>query len=168
MGYRKCKENPNRLENRPSPTMSIGNSVGMYTIYVVNILTNHGTLLIIYYFFRKFLIRKFDEIKNLYIQLGSSNPYAEHSFRILAACWLLTSLVLVNSYSSIIVSSLTVPIMKPAVNSFQDLVDNKQVSLVLRPDIVVGQQIMVKQYSIWYKDLYQLSCIFIRMHPGVY
>lgn len=71
MGYRKCKENPNRLENRPSPIMSIGNSVGMYTIYVVNILTNHGTLFIIYYFFRKFLIRKFDEINKFYIQLGS-------------------------------------------------------------------------------------------------
>ena len=70
-------------------------------------------------------------------------PHNQHSFRILIGGWLLAAMVLVNSYSSIVVSSLTLPKMKPAVNSFEDLAANNEVSLILREDLVVGQEILV-------------------------
>ena len=75
---------------------------------------------------------------------GDYLPYYQYSFRILVGFWLLAALVLVNSYSSIVVSSLTVPKMKPAINSFEDLAASKEVSLVLRKDIVISQQILVR------------------------
>ena len=65
------------------------------------------------------------------------------SFRILIGFWLLAALVLVNSYSGTLVSSLTAPTMKPSINSLEDLTTSTDVSLVLRGDQVLGQQIMV-------------------------
>ncbi len=73
---------------------------------------------------------------------GINAPYAQNSFRILAGCWLLGALVLVNSYSSIVVSSLTLPRMKAPINSFEDLAANKEVSLLLRNDLIISKQIL--------------------------
>ena len=67
----------------------------------------------------------------------------QHSFRILIGGWLLAAMVLVNSYSSIVVSSLTLPKMKAAVNSFEDLAVNNEVFLILRGDTIIGQKILV-------------------------
>lgn len=78
------------------------------------------------------------------ILIGIYINYAQHSFRILAAVWLLASLVLVNSYSSIVVSSLTISLKTPPVNSFEDLAVNKDVALILHPDFVISKQILVK------------------------
>lgn len=75
--------------------------------------------------------------------IGDYTPYSQLSFRILAGGLLLASLVLVNSYSSIVMSSLTVPIRNPAVNSLQDLVDNKDVSLIIQKDVIIGTIILV-------------------------
>lgn len=77
------------------------------------------------------------------IFVGMYTPFAIHSFRILAGCWLLATSVLVYGYSSTVVAALTVPKMKPAVNTFEDLVESQDVSLLIRGDLVVGQQIMV-------------------------
>ena len=68
---------------------------------------------------------------------------SRHSFRILAGFWLLAGIVLVNSYSGIVISSLTVPKMKPAVESLDDLAVNEDVGLILRLDTPIGQQILV-------------------------
>lgn len=57
--------------------------------------------------------------------------------------WLLIATVLVNSYSSTIISYLTVPRMKPPINTFEDLAASQDVSLVLLADNVIGQHILV-------------------------
>lgn len=79
----------------------------------------------------------------LILLTGMYIPYAQHSFRLLVGGLLLAALVLVNSYSSIVVSSLTVPVMTPVINSFEDLASNKRVSLLIRKDIILGQFILV-------------------------
>ena len=75
--------------------------------------------------------------------VGDYSPYVKHSFRMLTGGLLLASLVLVNLYSSIVMSSLTVPIRNPAVNSLEDLVDNKDVSLIIQKDVILGTLILV-------------------------
>ena len=74
-------------------------------------------------------------------------PFAVHSFRILVGCWLLATSVLVYGYSSIVVSALTVPKLKPAINTFEDLAANSDVGLILRGDMVVGQQVLVRKIN---------------------
>ena len=61
----------------------------------------------------------------------------------MAGFWVLVGMVLVNCYSGIIISSLTVPKMKPAVESFEDLAKSEDVGVILRSDTVIGQQILV-------------------------
>lgn len=75
--------------------------------------------------------------------IGLFSPFTKHSFRILAGCWLLAALVLVNSYSSIVVSSLTLPKMKPAIESFEDLAASEEVTIVLRTDFAISKEILV-------------------------
>lgn len=65
------------------------------------------------------------------------------SFRVLAGFWLLGAMVIVNSYSGIVISSLTVPTMKPGIDSFEDLAASKDVGVVLRYDVSIGEQILV-------------------------
>ena len=64
----------------------------------------------------------------------------------LAAFWLLCATVLVLSYSSMVISSLTVPKMKPTINSFEDLAASQDVGVVLRHDVSIGEQILVITY----------------------
>jgi hypothetical protein len=54
--------------------------------------------------------------------------------------------VLVNSYSGTIVSSLTVPKMKPQINTFEDVVASNDVSLIIKPDVIIGQQMLVIRF----------------------
>ena len=61
----------------------------------------------------------------------------------MAGFWVLVGMVLVNSYSGIVISSLTVPKMKPTVESFEDLAKSEDVGIVLRSDFIIGQQILV-------------------------
>lgn len=62
----------------------------------------------------------------------------------MVGAWLLITLVLVNSYASLLISALTVPKMKPVVDSFEDLVDSKQegLTLAVNVDSVLGRFIM--------------------------
>lgn len=61
--------------------------------------------------------------------------------------WLLAMTVLVNSYSSTVISYLTVPKMKPIINSFEDLAASYDVGIVIREDVVLLQQILVRAPS---------------------
>ena len=75
---------------------------------------------------------------------GAKTPkISDASFRILVGAWLLVAMVLVNSYSSTVISHLTVTRNKPAINTFEDLADSKEVGIILKEDIFIGQQILV-------------------------
>lgn len=93
---------------------------------------------------------------------GAYTPYYYYSFRILVGCWLLGALVLVNSYSSIVVSSLTVPKLQPAVNSFQDLVSNGEVTLISQKSVVITQIILVS-FFLQTKIVQLLKNIYLRL-----
>lgn len=64
------------------------------------------------------------------------------SFRFLIGTWVLVATVLVNSYSSTVISYMTVPKMKPSINSYEDLVASKDVELILLADTTTKKQIM--------------------------
>ena len=66
-----------------------------------------------------------------------------NSFRILAGFWVLVGMVLVNSYSGIVISSLTVPKMKKSIESLEDWAASDEVGVVLRSDVTTGEQILV-------------------------
>ena len=54
-------------------------------------------------------------------------------------------MVLVNSYSSTIVSYLTVSKMKPPIDTFEDLAASEDVNFLIKIDTVVGRHILVKR-----------------------
>ena len=61
----------------------------------------------------------------------------------MAGFWALVGMVLVNCYSGIIISSLTVPKTKPAVESYQGLAKSEDVDVLLRSDTIFAQQMLV-------------------------
>lgn len=52
-------------------------------------------------------------------------------------------MVLVNSYSGIVISSLTVPKMMPPIETLEDLAASKDVEIIVRHDTLIGEQILV-------------------------
>jgi hypothetical protein len=52
-------------------------------------------------------------------------------------------MVLVNSYSSTIVSYLTVSKLKPPINTFEDLATSDDIDLLVKIDTYVGHEILV-------------------------
>ncbi|KZS20158.1 Uncharacterized protein APZ42_013153 [Daphnia magna] len=73
---------------------------------------------------------------------GCKEAFGRHSFRILVGFWLLGAMVLVNSYAGIVISSLTVPKMKPPIETLEDLAFSKDVGLIVRHDMLMGEQIL--------------------------
>ncbi|EFX80847.1 hypothetical protein DAPPUDRAFT_317968 [Daphnia pulex] len=64
------------------------------------------------------------------------------SFRLLIGTWALVATVLVNSYSSTVISYMTVSKNKPAINTFEDLVASENVELIVLADTTTKKQIM--------------------------
>ena len=69
------------------------------------------------------------------------------SFRILIGFFLLGAMVLVNCYSGIVISSLTVPKMKASIDSLEDLANSQEVDVLLRSDVSTGEQILVIHFA---------------------
>lgn len=55
------------------------------------------------------------------------------------------AMVLVYSYSSVVMSFLTVPKMKSPIDSFEELAASETVGILLRHDMSVGEQILVSK-----------------------
>ena len=75
--------------------------------------------------------------------IGGREVNSRLSFRVLAGVWVLCAMVLVNSYTGIVTSSLTTPKMKPSIDSFEDLVASKETGIVLRSNTPMLVQILV-------------------------
>ena len=52
-------------------------------------------------------------------------------------------MVLVNSYTGIVTSSLTTPKLKPSIDSLEELAASKQIAVLIRFDTSLGEQILV-------------------------
>lgn len=83
-------------------------------------------------------------------------PIDRLSFRLLVVGWLLIAMVLVNSYSSTIISYLSVAKMRPSINTFEDIVKSQDVGIILRKDYVIGKQILASRRH------FQLLSIFMQ------
>lgn len=67
--------------------------------------------------------------------------------------WLLAASVLVYGYSSIVVSSITLPNQMPTVNSLEDVVSHPDVSLIVRTDTYIGSLVNTVGFVIYYDYL---------------
>ena len=80
------------------------------------------------------------------------------SFRILIGFFLLGAIVLVNSYSGIVISSLTLPKMKASIDSLEDLANSREVDVLLRSDVSTGEQILAIPINNIY---FKISILFV-------
>jgi hypothetical protein len=80
-----------------------------------------------------------------FLHIGGDVAVVHLSSRILVGVWILIATVLVNSYSGTVVSYLTVTKMKLPINTFEDLAASNEVEILIKEDVVIGQQILVKQ-----------------------
>ncbi|XP_046445822.1 glutamate receptor ionotropic, delta-1-like isoform X1 [Daphnia pulex] len=81
-------------------------------------------------------------IFNIMTNQGGAISGDRFSFRLLIGVLLLVAMVLVNSYSSTIVSYLTVSKLKPPINTFEDLAASDDVDLLVKIDTYVGHEIL--------------------------
>ena len=79
---------------------------------------------------------------------GCREGSSRHSFRIAAGFWVLAGMVLVNCYSGTVISSLTVTKMKPPIESLEDLAKSEEVGVLMRSDVIIGQQVLVS-WNFW-------------------
>ena len=130
---------------RRRKTTTLYNLASSYLVYVLNIITNQGESIL-------FIIKLNCELNYFYamnmMRTGGNIAVVRFSLRSLVGVWLLIATVLVNSYSGTVVAYLTVPKMKPAINTFEDLVANEDVGFIIKDDVIIGQQILVKVFQI--------------------
>ena len=76
---------------------------------------------------------------------GGADPGSRRlSFRIIVRVWLLIAMVLVKSYASTVISHLTVPKMKPRINTLEDL------PVLIRILILLYGKKPFSESSFWY------------------
>ena len=162
----------NFVQDRPvtprqhSKTLTLLEYGSYYAMYIMNILTNQ----VKYSFFYiciycciclPKLVAKLANARNestachSFVRIifnwitGGNVSAVRLSFRILVGAWLLVATVLVNSYSGTVVAYLTVPKMKPSINTFEDLAASEDVQLLIKEDVIIGQQILVVNLQIF-------------------
>lgn len=114
---------------------SFSSLLGSYGMYAIDVLTNHGNIKIL-------LVNIKYEL--FYSQGNYVRRTYVNSLTLLVAFWLLGISVLIFSYSSIVVSSLTAPRLKPSINSYEDLAASKEVTLIIRTDLVPTKRVLVR------------------------
>lgn len=98
-------------------------------------------------------------IVNFIFIAGNMIHVSRLSFRILVGSWLLVATVLVYSYSSTVVSHLTIVVTKPHINSLEDLAASKDVGLLLLADFF-PEEILVSLFFFYFYSLsYCFDCI---------
>jgi high-affinity Fe2+/Pb2+ permease len=133
--------NSNRHKRSGSIHKSVFNNFSSHMIYVINIMTNQGKRFAI---FLVVTVAKFLMLIHTNCYLGCQEAFSRTSFRLLTGVWVLCAMVLVNSYTGIVTSSLTTPKMNPSIESFEDLAASSEIGVVLRHDTSIGEQILVK------------------------
>ena len=76
--------------------------------------------------------------------IGVRSPFKRTTLRVAGGLWLLSITVLINVYSSLLTSSLTVPQQaKPPIETLEDVANSKDFTLYLNPDLELGKTVMV-------------------------
>ena len=69
--------------------------------------------------------------------------------RIVMGVWLLAMVVLVNAYAGLLTACMTVPKLKPTVETFKDLVDNHQMKVTIELNSDLSYQFLVIHLSLY-------------------
>ena len=77
------------------------------------------------------------------INAGVRSPFKRSTLRIAGGVWLLLMTVLIYSYSSLLISSMTAPQTTPPMETLEDVANSKGFVLYLNPDSELGKTIMV-------------------------
>ena len=80
------------------------------------------------------------------ISIGPYIPLRQTSFRLAAGVWCLMSLVLINAYSGNLISYLSVPKLKPVVQSFENLASSLDLKLAIDANSVMANRLLVSEY----------------------
>lgn len=76
--------------------------------------------------------------------LGDYTYYkARLSLRLSVGIWLLTMIILVNAYTGTLTAFLTVPKLKPTVDTFEELANSQEKTLIIEPNTALSIKIMV-------------------------
>ncbi len=86
---------------------------------------------------------------------GNKTQPQQLSFRILVATWCIMALVLVNAYSSTLISYLSVPKLQPIVNSLEELAAQNSLRLIVPAKTIMANRILVSCSNFLKTDLFQ-------------
>ena len=79
--------------------------------------------------------------------LAEYNTSKTLALRLFLAIWFLMSVILINSYTGNLTSYLTFPALESIPNSFQDLANRKDLSIIVEDKSVLAEQILVDHDS---------------------
>jgi hypothetical protein len=105
-------------------------------------------------------------VVNFIFIAGNMIHVSRLSFRILVGSWLLVATVLVYSYSSTVVSHLTIVVTKPHINSLEDLAASKDVELLLLADFF-PEEILVSFFFFFFTFIPCHWFALIWLHSGI-
>ena len=80
---------------------------------------------------------------------GEYFPSFKLPLRILAGVWCLVMLVVINGYTGNLISYLTVPKLKPIVNSFQDLAESDTLKIAVEAKTVLAETFLVSRLNLF-------------------
>jgi len=99
---------------------------------------------------------------NVIINKGDWSRWKQLSFRILLGSWCVAAFVLVNAYSTTLISNLTAPKLTPVARSYEDVASPnppKNVKLIVEKNEIGAQYAMVFIIKISYR-----MCLYTLVH----
>lgn len=115
------------------------NAFNHHTIYVITVITGQGTCTDLSVLLRKYFLFSFSIPR----KGNSISPKVKFPLRLIAGVWCLTMVVLVNAYSSTLMSYLTVPKLTPIVNTLTELAASRDSQLTIDFESDMSRMFMV-------------------------
>lgn len=111
-------------------------------VYIVAILTNQG-MKCMKVQPKQFPLTRLYRNRSQSIGIGTFTRLKSTSFFIAAGVWCLMALIVVNAYAGNLISYLAVPKLKPVIQSFEDLVENKDLQLAVEANTLMANRFLV-------------------------
>ena len=79
------------------------------------------------------------------MEKGNSGSHTRDrsSYKILTGIWLLSMVVLINGYSGVLTSYLTIPKLNPIANTLQEVADSKELRVTVEKNVSISQSFLV-------------------------
>lgn len=112
--------------------------------YVIRITTNQGKI------FSPIKLYNFQSKYKLCININlvtkgnnGSHTRDRSSYKILAGLWLLSMIVLINGYSGVLTSFLTIPKLNPIANTLQDVAESNELRVTIEKNVLLSKFLLV-------------------------